>query len=181
MAAWDDIWAAYSVVPGFSPAMSEARAKSALEALIGEGGALPNPADLIAAIGVYAREVAVSNAARRKPMFIPHPHTWISEKRWQQYLEPAANSRNQAKCMEAKARTAAEGLGEAGFGKLIAAGLTFAEISAWFDGAVGEVDADGPVIRATSPFRARAIEERFLEKLRGAAAFGPKLAVSVRA
>lgn len=180
MAAWPEIWQAYAAVPGVTPVMNEMRAKRALQRVIREEPALPSPKEVISAIGVYARAVAIANATRSKPMFVPHPHTWLSEKRWLQYRDAASAARSQSERLEAQAREAAMALGTGGFDKLVAAGLTLPEICGWFAGASGGEDPGGPVIYALTPFKARAISERFLEKLRSDAAFGPKLRIAVR-
>ncbi|MGB8601101.1 MAG: hypothetical protein WCD42_02780 [Rhizomicrobium sp.] len=181
LAAWPQIWAAFMAVPGASAVMSEAKARGTYARLLSAGVLVPAAEDLIAAIGVYAAEVAAANAKRRGDgLRIPHPHTWLADQRWQQYAAAARSMRMTQQNLAVRACDAADGLGAAGFERLRRAGIALAEIEAWFTGCVGETDGTVPVIVAPSPFKARAITERYLERLQKEDAFGPELKILCR-
>lgn len=181
LAAWPQIWNAFMAVPGASAAMSEVKARGVYERMLAAGEAIPEPENLVAAIGVYATEVLAANATRRGDMLrIPHPHTWLTERRWLQYAGAAREAKRAQQGLSVRACAAAEGLGTAGFERLRAAGISDAEIEGWFTGCTGQVDADAPVICVPSRFRADEIEKRFGPRLRKAEAFGPNLRIDVR-
>jgi hypothetical protein len=144
---FEDVWLAFKACPGFTPNMSK---MDAYKMYLRCAEDRPPHRDLLAAIGAYSAWLRNENAKaerQHRPHPMCHPSTWLSQRRWEGF-------------MEAQPKPVASSLPDELMVKIVAAGFGPAE--QWlFEGG----RFDGQTFIASSQFRRDLLRSKLVHKV----------------